>query len=176
MKKFYVLLSVMVLALMTAGFSYAYWTDTLTVNGTANTGILDVDFAHVSMTNDVYVTEEHAIGDDLLTLTISDLYPGAQVIYVGKIVNNSTIPVKPGALTGGVTSDPNNLENALLFTVDYVNEASLPVDIETYVLDVDEELTFTITIQLPLGTEDNTTQDETVTAQWVLDYQQWNAS
>jgi len=84
MKKIYVLLSVMVLALMTAGFSYAYWTDTLTVSGTARTGTLDVDIVETDgVESDDYAGGSAAItsGANKLSFTATGLYPGAEFYY-----------------------------------------------------------------------------------------------
>lgn len=82
MKKTYVLLTVLLIALMTAGLSYAYWTDTLTVNGIAETGNIDVkllpgsdyefgDYNGVAQ-GDTYVKD-----DKTLAVEVNNLYPGS---------------------------------------------------------------------------------------------------
>ncbi len=98
MKKTYVLLLVMVLSLMTAGFSYAYWSDTLTVSGTAETGELDVgfvyakEFIYADRDSMKYIEMDVVFDEDVATITASNLYPGAQARTTLKIRNFGSIP------------------------------------------------------------------------------------
>ena len=97
MKKTYVLLLILVMSLMTAGFSYAYWTDTLTVNGTAETGNIDVkwELGAEYVSNPLYVDTSISIqSDKTLSLEFNNLYPGANVYSRAYYYNAGSVPVK----------------------------------------------------------------------------------
>ncbi len=103
MKKTYVLLSVMVLALVTAGFSYAYWTDTLTVTGKAQTGDLTVEWTEEEAFRvvegdamDVYYDEIdiQIVRPDVLEIAYKNLYPGSKSRAGSWYHNVGTIPAK----------------------------------------------------------------------------------
>lgn len=99
MKKTYLLLSILVLSLMTAGFSYAYWSDTLTVSGMAQTGELSVIFTDSEscpIPNSQYHSATSYISEDSKTLyvTFENLYPGSYATLNAEITNNGTIPAK----------------------------------------------------------------------------------
>mgnify|MGYP002266594152 CR=1 FL=1 len=114
MKKTYVLLSIMVLALMTAGFSYAYWTDTLTVSGTAATGDLEVlwDDDYTAPSSwvgsyeylyrgtpkgpDTFVVESDSTSKNIVA-TFANLHPGSITWGVARFYNAGSIPAQ---LTG----------------------------------------------------------------------------
>ncbi|XMB85532.1 hypothetical protein RJG79_08895 [Mycoplasmatota bacterium WC44] len=99
MKKTYVLLTTLVLTLMLSAFSYAYWTDTLTVTGTAETGELSVIFCCDAVDpddNSMYINTTSSVSVDgkYLTVTFDNLYPGARGKVVACIQNNGDIPAK----------------------------------------------------------------------------------
>ncbi|QVK21600.1 SipW-dependent-type signal peptide-containing protein [Mycoplasmatota bacterium] len=105
MKKTYTLLSVLVLSLMVAGFSYAYWTDTLTVTGMAETGELSVIFECDSANPNPCIdntqwgiyntgTSEIIGNSKILQVHFDNLYPGAYADASACIMNNGTIPAK----------------------------------------------------------------------------------
>jgi len=96
MKKTKFLVLVLALAVMLIGAGYAYWTDTLKINGTVRTGILDVDFVRGSVTpeSNVINVETQKFEEDDAEICISNLYPGAHFIVDAKIKNTGTIPAK----------------------------------------------------------------------------------
>ncbi|XMB67490.1 hypothetical protein RI065_02915 [Mycoplasmatota bacterium zrk1] len=166
MKKIYVLLSIMVLSLMTAGFSYAYWTDTLTLTGTATTGDFGVEFAppgyvEVDSPYNTYQINEQ---NDLIELDLDNLYPGAHFWYDGMIVNTGTIPAVSGQISETIDySFAPNLQSYI-----YIDVQPLP-----HYLDVGEMIPFMIHIWVDEAA-DNLTQNESVSATFVLDYDQFN--
>ena len=104
--KFLALVLVAAIALMGAG--YAWWTDTLVVDSTVNTGYLDVDFtsySHEPSSEWVKVADHHikALADDgedypngsrdNVVLTINDMYPGSYVEQTVTLTNVGTMPV-----------------------------------------------------------------------------------
>lgn len=104
MKKTRFVAMVLAVAVMLIGAGYAAWTETLTITNTVSTGYVDVDLLNGSV---VVHSTEVANSDDALdrtasatgseqsaTVTITNLYPGAEAVVTIPVKNNSTIPVK----------------------------------------------------------------------------------
>ena len=97
MKKAKLLIAVLVCAVMMMGVGYAWWTDTITLAGTAKTGNMNVIFTAASVTKASYVTGTTAVdtGDTKkVTFTLENLYPGATATINNTVKNAGTIPVK----------------------------------------------------------------------------------
>lgn len=116
MKKYILMLSlVLVLALVVIGVGYGYWSETLDVNGTVSTGNVSMQWTtgtqfcyeyHLSggMTGSKLMGEpaganaaSYSLGDDdgdnLLTLTLSNAYPGYGVHCDLPFKNDGTLPI-----------------------------------------------------------------------------------
>ncbi len=127
MKRVRFLAVIMVAALMMMGVGYAAWTDQITMEATVNTGTFDVQFddtaeaCKVEFTGTQYngadvakVGEDFAFSDenDKATVTIENLYPGAEGNIYLKVENYSSIPAKfKGA---SVSIDTANFEDHFL--------------------------------------------------------------
>jgi len=114
-KRSKILAIIMVLAFALTGVGYAWWTDTLYINGTVETGTLDVDFIAEEgcypfmqdypdieykdrpwfpLDNGLVETDITADGDDKYIVTITGLYPGAKVRLDVKQQNVGSVPAK----------------------------------------------------------------------------------
>ncbi|XMB67052.1 leucine-rich repeat domain-containing protein [Mycoplasmatota bacterium zrk1] len=126
MKKIYILILVMVISLATAGFSYAYWTDTLSISGTAETGELEVAFTQEQeLQKPTYVTSNNQVSDKQFSLNLDKLYPGAIYETSVEVENTGTIP----AILDYVElldSDQNDLSQYIEVTLELVTESSTP--------------------------------------------------
>lgn len=101
-KKSLIVSIILVMALAFSGIAYAAWTDHLFINGTAETGDLDVNFdtdnslgyggyPWISGSTGVEYSAQY-IDDNTCQVTISQLYPGAEVSLWADMENNGTIP------------------------------------------------------------------------------------
>jgi len=107
------LFAVVLIALAALGFSYAWWTETLTINGNVNTGDLNVKFVWKSYGywQPIYWYHEKPYIEttqyppynypdpwqgDTLTISLSKLYPcpSVQARFSFVVVNIGTIPAK----------------------------------------------------------------------------------
>ncbi len=116
MKKHKILVVALAMAVMLLGTGYAYWTQTLTINNTVNTGKLDVSFVcptDVDSWDDGIPTGNHS---DLVTVdavrtgqniqfTVGNFYPGAGASLDFAIKNTGTVPAKISTVTGNVTNN-----------------------------------------------------------------------
>jgi predicted ribosomally synthesized peptide with SipW-like signal peptide len=165
MKKIGILALALIVALSAIGMGYAWWTQSLTINGTVNTGSLKVAFTGVYPNPDGYgvATCDPGFTGDTLTINIDNAYPGYYNILNYSIANHGTIPayvhlesIKYYQVISGVpteiTDDPNcpiYIDNIYPFTYplnnyydngtvneDYSNGAAFPAgDEETYECD-----------------------------------------
>ena len=104
MKKVKCLIAVLVCAIIMMGVGYAWWNDSITLAGTAKTGNMKVELANwkvVAKTPDLNGVKEPANGEvkitngnKKLTVTLSNLYPGAVFNLTGDIKSNGTVPAK----------------------------------------------------------------------------------
>lgn len=99
MKKTRFLALVIVIAMTLVGAGYAWWTDTLVVKSTVETGTLDVQFKDYP---DLMVDEESEYlevvdpdyGEKEVAFTVKNMYPGAQYRTVFTQENVGSIPAK----------------------------------------------------------------------------------
>jgi len=133
MKKSRFLALIMVVAVMLMGAGFAYWNDVLTLEVTASSGDLDVEFARPGQTfmegcchdcseYDMTVTP-NAEDPDMQEFTIEGMFPGAAFGYQPKMENVGTVSaqwtgleVNRMAVTNTVLYDAINWE--LKFKVD----------------------------------------------------------
>lgn len=104
MRKTRFLAMILVVSLMLMGAGYAAWTDQVVISNTVATGNLDVELQSggVVAVNDTLTnrTAEYVINkdsdqeNDLATVTITNLYPGAEATVTIPVKNIGTIPVK----------------------------------------------------------------------------------
>ncbi|MEM3618047.1 MAG: hypothetical protein QXK47_03105 [Candidatus Bathyarchaeia archaeon] len=87
---------VVMTALIVAGFAYAHWTETLVLEGTVETGELDLTWSCECWDNDDELKDvgdvECNITGDTLTITISNVYPCYEVMGTIDINNTGTVP------------------------------------------------------------------------------------
>lgn len=131
MKKSRMIALTLVVAIMLLGAGYAAWSDTLTITSTVKTGKLDVnmlqDGASVVVQQSTGVAESEtigrtktiAVGDDVATVNVDNLYPGAVVVVTIPVKNDSTIPV---IASGEVI--PTGDANYTVTGLDFVNLAA----------------------------------------------------
>lgn len=100
-----VLFVAVLIALAVLGFSYAWWTETLTIEGTITTGELDVGFANNSTSCSGYMTckgiliDTDSDGDyDKMKVTVNNAYPCGWCNVTFDIANTGTIPAKIGTV------------------------------------------------------------------------------
>lgn len=89
---------VLLIGLASLGLAYGAWTDTLFVNGTVKTGSLDVMYYNQLVWWEYdpanTATCENIVEGDLLTIKVTNGYPGLECSGSAAIVNIGTIPVK----------------------------------------------------------------------------------
>jgi predicted ribosomally synthesized peptide with SipW-like signal peptide len=89
----------LLIALAVVGFTYAWWTETLTISGTISTGNLNVEFTDVTCkdnegTLDVGTCSASATGKQKVTVTMGNAYPCYECDVDFMIHNTGTIPAK----------------------------------------------------------------------------------
>ena len=104
-KKLMVIPMLLVLALVLTGFTYAHWEKIITINGTVDTGTLDMKIISVS-DDDTGIDpgKDKNVADTVITIdpsdpekaivTITNAYPSYEVYVHVTIRNVGTIPVK----------------------------------------------------------------------------------
>lgn len=117
MKKHKILIVALAMAVMLVGSGYAYWTQTLTINNTVNTGNMDVGFVCQGDDDwdDGYISGNHS---DLVTLdltrtadkqrldfTVGNFYPGAGASLDFVVKNTGTVAAKITNVAGTVTNN-----------------------------------------------------------------------
>jgi len=114
-KKFMLLSTSLILALMLVGFAYAHWSKTITINGSVDTGIVDLIILRAQdddngidpdYNKDVADTTVQIDPQDpeKLIVTITNAYPSYHVYIDLTVRNVGTIPVK---LKEFITDAPN---------------------------------------------------------------------
>jgi len=100
-KKIAATFAILMIALGVAGFAYAHWCETLTLNGTITTGIVDVEWSWdgelingVKENGYVVATMEGTIEGNTLTVTINNTFPCLRGWFEIDVHNNGTIPVQ----------------------------------------------------------------------------------
>ncbi|MCU7787027.1 NEW3 domain-containing protein [Pyrobaculum sp. 3827-6] len=103
--------------------AFAAWSETATIQVSASTGYIDLDFQNVDVAYSDYVTVTTSTtgsdsgndGPPTLTVTINNAYPGASVDVTFDMYNDGTIPVNircevkaPSELTVTISPDTVN--------------------------------------------------------------------
>lgn len=194
MKKIRIMLMVLVFSLMMMGVAYAWWNETITVQGTAETGYLNVHFEETNQYPAVigcdYVNGNYTVADKQLVCTFEDLYPSATGTIYAKVKNDSTIPVKFAKATISISGDKAALapylDSIVAFRKDnfsIIGQTNyLPINnlddafnnkLRDKVLQPGESFYFEI-MQIMDSDAPNTTQDKAVTFTVTMDWQQFN--
>lgn len=124
MKKTKLLLVTLVCAVMMMGVGYAWWTDAISLVGTANTGYMDVHYDNtgwlpIAATSNYATAEFTNVEDKNITFRFDNLYPGALGVVDVMVKNDSTVPVKLKDATINVTGDQALTDNLLAAAVYY---------------------------------------------------------
>ena len=152
MKKTKFMIGALVLSMGLLGTGYAYWTDTLAVGATVDTGHLNVKFAnHESkdfylndMAHDVdgkYTTfvsttslldgpaqGDYDNGEDLISIKVNELIPGGYTCVKADMVNTGTVAARLAKVTSETeTIDEELQEDLLVKVVAYDNDIVLPL-------------------------------------------------
>jgi len=124
MKKSRLIIIVAIVALLVVGGAYAAWTARTTVSVNASAGELDVAISATSVgkvsTYVVFSKENITVSEDkkAATVSIENLYPGAEANATVVITNTGTIPVKLSGCTQERLSAVNTKTNKALSTAD----------------------------------------------------------
>ncbi|WP_418790603.1 SipW-dependent-type signal peptide-containing protein [Phosphitispora sp. TUW77] len=164
MKKSRFLVLALVVAIMMMGAGYAAWTETVTINNTVETGNLSVALADGTVVvNDTLtnrtaeaVLDTSAVDDNVVNVTVTNLYPGAVATVTVPVTNDGSIPVKinPG------TFAHNNTD------VDYtVALTSAPADLA---VGASGDIIYTITVG------DDAAENDSVSFSVTAEYMQFN--
>lgn len=126
MRKITTVALALVIALVSLTMGYAYWTETLYINGNVTTGELDVKWVDFEFgkhdivpwayaPNSPYVESDADVSGDRKTIfvTFGNLYPGAVIDWGGFGWNSGSIPAKFQEMKITVESDPNNVADDL---------------------------------------------------------------
>ena len=115
MKKHKILIVALAMAVMCTGAGYAYWTQTLNINNTVNTGNMDVGFisatdaawdnGYISRNCSALVTLSAIVADNKQSLdfTVNNFYPGAGASLDFVVQNTGTVAAKITDVTGNET-------------------------------------------------------------------------
>ncbi len=124
MKKSRLIIIVAIVALLVVGGAYAAWTSRTTVSVNASSGELDVAISATSVgkvseyvvfaKNNISVSEDKKAA----TVSIENLYPGAEANATITITNTGTIPVKLSGCTMERISAINTKTNKALAATD----------------------------------------------------------
>jgi predicted ribosomally synthesized peptide with SipW-like signal peptide len=124
MKKSRLVIIVAIIALLVVGGAYAAWTSRTTVSVNASSGELDVAISATSVgkvseyvefaKNNISVSEDKKAA----TVSIENLYPGAEANATITITNTGTIPVKLSGCTQERISAVNTETNKALSAAD----------------------------------------------------------
>lgn len=170
MKKTKLIALTMVVALMMVGAGYAAWSDQLVVQGTVDTGRLDVQFVNIS--NDLEVDPDfhmngrvdyEDVGDELMNkavVTVNEVYPGSEFEVNLRVKNNSTMPVKLRA------ESISEVISAWSFLSPYV-DCTMTLGNGTTInpingtIPVNEVLNINFTVNVPLSLDEETLPEDT---------------
>ncbi len=101
------MLTVLTIALMLVGTSYAMWYKTLTINGTIKTGYVDAIFTNVNPYDDEIpekdvsnVTAVLSQDAETMNVTLANAYPCINYTVEFDILNTGSIPVIINAING----------------------------------------------------------------------------
>lgn len=182
MKKIRLLIATLVCVIMLMGVGYAWWTDSVTISGITETGIMDVYFKDASCEFSEYVDAAAACSEDgkEISVSLANLYPGATGTLSATIVNGGSIPVQVASVKLITEGGDEDLINHLLISEDNVNFVSLPEFIEEYDESVQGE-TIAVgmnkkpdTVYLKLSEDLDELEDASVNFTVKFDFEQFN--
>ena len=164
------LFAVLMIALSVLGFAYAYWSETLTIEGTITTGELDVEFTEqytISCSDYMTCTVSFENGDDVepssgttdyskMTVMVDNGYPCGWCNVTFTIHNCGTIPAKVDKIT--ITA-----ANELDVTLEGLSEGDE--------IDVDGSVSPTLKIHI----NENAAELSSYTVSITIDFKQFNA-
>ena len=127
-KKIMATFAILMIALGIAGYAYAHWNATITINGTIRTGTFHLTPSFSATTNDAKnyctVTSSFDSQTNTLTVTIDKAYPCITVTGKFDLKNDGTVPAGlykwvidvPGAGVGGPWTifDATNIDNSII--------------------------------------------------------------
>ena len=122
MKKSRLIIIVAIVALLVVGGAYAAWTSRTTISVNASSGEMDVEISATAVGKVseyvVFAKNNIVVSDDkkAATVTIENLYPGAEANATITITNTGTIPVKLSGATHERISAVNKDNKALSAT------------------------------------------------------------
>lgn len=154
-----------VVALALVGVAYAWWSETLTINGTVQTGVVNVEFRNASDDdngidpgydkNVADCTESVSEDGNSMTIAITNGYPSYTCTVSYAFSNPGTIPVKLQSVTGNIPPELG------------VTQTGPGVGDQ---LDAGQSVTATIAIHVEQGAAQNANYSLTKSFEWV----QWN--
>lgn len=165
-RKWLVTLAV-IMSLAVAGIGLAWWTDTLNVSGTVETGNLNVKFTGAEVSDNepagtdvgVITANVNNENDKKVDITVTNAYPGYEGTATITITNDGTVPVKVASV-GSATGVPSYAE------------------VTTENITVGEQIapnatkTFNVKVKI-IGT-DETSENQTFTFSIPIDFVQFN--
>ena len=158
------MLTILAIAIILVGSSYAMWYKVLTINGTINTGYVDAVFTNVSsydnepQIKDVSnVTFSLSEDSEVLTISLNNAYPCINYTVEFDILNSGTIPVIITAVNGIPSSEPYQVMGNL---TDVVGLQLEPGD--------------TVHVKMVIHLSNDALQDSTYTFSITIQAVQWN--
>lgn len=121
-KKLMALPVLLIFALSVAGYAFANWTETLTINGSVTTATLDLTFKYIGpvdeLGTDPYNVATTTLDPSgmttgtvhLVTMIVNNAYLGYKVLFTFQIKNIGTIPAK--FVGFNLNSGPTSYSNA----------------------------------------------------------------
>jgi predicted ribosomally synthesized peptide with SipW-like signal peptide len=158
------------IALAVIGFTYAYWTETIKIEGSVATGELDAEFSAATCKDNetpppdvgtctVTLSDSDNDGDnDTATITISNAYPSYVCDVTLTIHNCGTIPLKVVSVT---ITNPNPNELEVTLTNDPAGKTLAPSE--------------TLTFDLHIHVKDGAAEKASYSFSAVVDIAQFNA-
>ncbi len=170
MKKSSFLILILAVAVMVMGAGYAYWTETLTIDNTVKTGMLDFTFENSSISDKSdYVSDSSSCivnsNDNQVDVELVDMYPGANATLKFDLKNTGTMKAKVKNFLVSVFSEKPYFECTSLKIDGGTNELSAPVDLDTLAstldgLGVEIEPNASVTFEIALGILSSATEAE----------------
>jgi hypothetical protein len=142
-KKIMAIFAILMIALGIAGYAYAHWNATITINGTIKTGTFHLTPSFDAEVNDAkkICTVTWSIKDDTLNVIIDKAYPCITVTGKFDLKNDGTVPAGlykwvidvPGAGVGGPWTifDANDIEHSVIKPS--MTEAEVEAALKTFV-------------------------------------------
>lgn len=153
----------LIAAFALTGVAYAWWTDTLVINGAVATGDIDPIFTAAvaedagnavdpdTTMNVGKTTATIESGAKTLTITVENAYPGYNSDVDYTIKNQGTVPVKLRAITPTVDSDLTLANNAAVGVIIGAGDSKTFKLNHTVGSNAAEKTSYTYKVQLDFG-------------------------